>query len=250
MFGAIFGSFANVLIVRLPKGESLMTPSHCRGCNKQVGWANNIPIFSYLILRGRCRQCGERFSPRYLLVEILMATLFMWSYYRLGMTWLTFEFLIFVFGGVTASFIDIDHFILPDVFTLGGLALALIGAVVDPERTLLPALIGMLIGGGFLYLVGYAYFKLRGIDGMGGGDIKLMAWIGALMGWPAIPFVLAVACLAGAFFGIARFAIRRTSFREPMQFGPFIVFAALAYVLLDHQTMVQAFSSLIGLQSG
>lgn len=239
LFGAVFGSFANVLIVRLPEDESIVTPSHCRKCKKRVEWIDNIPIFSYFILRGKCRGCGEKFSIRYAAVELVMALLFAWSYSQLGMTWFLFEFLIFVFGAVTASVIDIDHFILPDVFTLGGLAIALIGAAINPERGFIDSVIGMVVGGGMLYIPAYLHFKIRGKEGMGGGDIKLLAWIGALLGWVSIPFVILSSCFAGVLFAVARLVFYRVSVNEPLQFGPFIAAGALVYVLVGQPTIVQ-----------
>lgn len=250
LLGAIFGSFANVVILRLPAKESLLTPSHCRGCNKAVGWANNIPIISYFLLRGRCSQCGTKFSMRYPLVEFIMAFLFALTYFQLGMSWFTAEMLIFVFMAVTASFIDIDHFILPDYFTLGGIVIALLGALLNPERSIYDALAGLLLGGGFLYATAYLHFKLRGIEGMGGGDIKLLGWIGALMGWQSVFYVIAVACVTGVLFVVGRYFVKKRAFNEPIQFGPFIVLAALSFVLFNPPTIVQAMSYLFGLQSG
>jgi leader peptidase (prepilin peptidase)/N-methyltransferase len=250
LFGAIFGSFANVLILRMPAEESLLTPSRCGSCKEPVGWLNNIPILSYFILRGRCARCGAKFSIRYPLVEFIMAFLFALSYYRLGLTWFLPEFLIFVFGSVTAAFIDIDHFILPDEFTLGGLVLALIGAAINPERSFWDAVIGMLVGGGFLYLTAVLYFKYKGIEGMGGGDIKLLGWIGALMGWQSIIYVIMVSCVTGTLYAIGRRITHKKGFNEPIQFGPFIILAALSFVLFDPPTIVQATATLFGLQSG
>jgi len=246
VIGAVFGSFANVVVLRLPSNESLLTPSHCRKCQARISWADNIPIFSYIIRRGRCRQCGESFSPRYAIVEALMGALFLAAYLKLGMSWFLLEFLIFTFMAVTASVIDLDHFILPDVFTLGGLGIALVGAALNPERYFMDALIGFLAGGGLLYATAYLYFKIRGQEGMGGGDIKLLAWIGALLGWQAILFVVISSAVLGSLFGVARMIIAKKSLQEPIPFGPFLVAGALGLVYLDPPTMVQWLGSLYG----
>lgn len=247
LLGAIFGSFANVLILRLPDEESIITDSHCRACKAPVGWLDNIPIFSWFILRGKCRKCKAPFSFQYVVVEITMATLFTFSYLKLGGEWYLYEFLIFVFAAVTASFIDLKHYILPDVFTLGGLVIAFAGSFINPERSYMDSLIGLLVGGGFFYAIAYLYFIIRKQEGMGGGDIKLLAWIGALMGWQAIPFVVFFSGLTGGCFGFARTIVKRGGFHEPLPFGPFLVASALIYVL-GAQTIVQWYLEIIGLQ--
>lgn len=238
IFGAIFGSFANVLVVRIPEGESIIPGSHCRQCKAKVAWYDNIPLFSYLILRGKCRQCGKPYSGRYFMVELTMAVLFAAAYLKFGFQWYLLEILIFIFGSVTASYIDIKHYILPDVFTLGGLALALLGAAINPDRSFVDALIGFLLGGGLFYATAYLYFVIRKREGMGGGDIKLLAWIGALMGWQAIPFVIIFSGFSGGIFGVARSMLKQGDMSSPVPFGPFLVAGALVYMLGGH-TMVQ-----------
>jgi leader peptidase (prepilin peptidase)/N-methyltransferase len=147
-------------------------------------------MFSYFILKGKCSNCKAAYSIRYPLVEFITAALFALVAYQYQDSWLTVEYLIFVFGLVVGSFIDLDHMILPDEITLGGLVLALFGAWLNPERQFLDALAGLLFGGGILWLVAYVYYLFTGREGLGGGDIKLLAWIGCLLGWKAIPFVI------------------------------------------------------------
>lgn len=238
MFGAAFGSFANVLIVRMPEDESIIPSSHCRSCKKKIPWYLNIPIFAWLFLRGKCHYCKARIPFRYFLVELLMASFFALTYYVYGLSWYSFEVLIFVFGSLTASFIDIDHMILPDEFTLGGLALALLGAAINPERGFLDAFLGAFIGGGILFAVGYMYWLLRRREGMGGGDIKLLAWIGALMGLSSIPFVLLVSCILGTFHGLYCMLIQKKG-NEGFPFGPAIVAAAFIWLFWGPHTIVQ-----------
>lgn len=230
--GLLFGSYANVVIHRLPKGESTVRPrSRCPGCSQPIAWYDNIPVLSWLILQGKCRRCKASISYRYPLVESLMALLFVAVYWQVGLSWLCLEYLFLVFGLVTVSFIDFDHMILPDEFTLGGIVLGLLGAWLNPEREFAPALYGVLMGGGFLWAVAYIYFLLRNQEGMGGGDIKLLAWIGAYLGWQAIPFVILSSSLLGSVAGLAWAGFNRAGLKASIPFGPYIALGALVYIL-------------------
>lgn len=232
IFGALIGSFANVVIYRWPKGESVVTPrSRCSACQKQIAFYDNIPILSWFILKGRCRNCGAKYSFRYCLVEILMGSLFALVYHFTGPTWLTLEYIIFVAGLVTAGFIDIDHFLLPDVITLPGIAIGLLGAFLNPEREFWEALMGVLFGGGFLWAIAHAYYLLRKQEGMGGGDIKLLAWIGAVLGWKAIPFVILTASIVGTILGLLLASKNYKGLKTTIPFGPYLALGALFYIL-------------------
>jgi leader peptidase (prepilin peptidase)/N-methyltransferase len=248
LFGAIFGSFANVVIYRLPRGESVVAPrSRCMSCEKPISWRNNVPILAWFWLRGKCASCGARFSIRYPLVELLMASLFAGAGYAIGFNCFLLESLIFIFGLVTVSFIDIDHMILPDKFTLSGIVIGLVGAALNPEREFLPALYGVLMGGGFLWAVAYLYYALRGRDGMGGGDIKLLAWIGAVLGWKAIPVVILVSSLLGALIGIILALRTKDGLKQAIPFGPYLAGAALLYLLFDGASWADWYLALHGL---
>ncbi|MGE3756830.1 MAG: A24 family peptidase, partial [Pseudobdellovibrionaceae bacterium] len=223
IFGVALGSFANVIIVRLPVGESFVTPrSHCRQCRKQLLWQHNIPLFSYLYQRGKCAYCGAGFSPRYFLIELLMGCAFCATYLAVGEQWILLEYLILVFGLVTVSFIDIDHMILPDSFTLSGIVIGLVGSLLNPERTFLDSLMGVLLGGGFLWLIAYLYWITKNQEGMGGGDIKLLAWIGAVLGWKCVPFVILFTSLVGSLVGVLTAARSEQGFKTEIPFGPFL----------------------------
>lgn len=239
ILGAIWGSFANVLILRIPDKKSILTNSACLHCQKPIRWFCNIPLLSWLFLKGRCLDCKKPISPQYFIVELTMALLFLSSYLVYGWSWFLLEICIFIFASVTASFIDLKHYILPDVFTLGGLVIGLLGAALNPERSFYDALIGFLVGGGFLYLTAYVHFWLRGIEGMGGGDIKLVAWIGAVFGWQSLPFVFLVASISGLVVGLLLTSIFKRSLKDPIPFGPFLTGAALIYALVDGPTLVQ-----------
>lgn len=235
-FGALFGSFANVIILRLPRGESVVTPrSRCQSCQALVAWYDNIPIVSFFVLRGKCRQCRASFSWRYPLVEFLMAVLFTAVYIAVGWNWLLVEYLVFVFGLVTVTFIDFDHMILPDSFTLTGIILGLLGGALNPLRSFFPSLYGVLLGGGFLWLVAWVYYVWRKEEGMGGGDIKLLAWIGAVLGWASIPYVILVSSLIGSFVGIVLATVQRSGLKTAIPFGPYLSLAALTYLLGGHE---------------
>jgi leader peptidase (prepilin peptidase)/N-methyltransferase len=241
--GACFGSFANVVIYRYPLGESLWGRSRCSHCKRQIPWYQNVPMFAYFFLRGRCSQCSQKFSIRYPLVEFLTACLFSLVYYYYGDSFLTVEYLILVLGLVIGSFIDWDHMILPDMITLGGCVLGLIGAFLNPERSFLDAFFGVLFGGGVLWLVAYVYYVFTGREGLGGGDIKLMAWLGSLLGWKAIPFIILSSSILGSVVGLLmtyqhnknmQSTNSENKLKEKMQmmipFGPFIAIGALLYL--------------------
>lgn len=230
-FGALLGSFGNVVIYRLPRNESVVRPrSRCQSCKAPVAWYDNIPIFSWFILRGKCRSCGCKYSFRYPLVELLMAGLFLAAYLYVGLQWVLIEYLIFIFGLVIVTFIDIDHFILPDVFTLGGIVVGLLGAAFNPDRSFSDSFIGVVIGGGFLWAIAYFYFLLRKEEGLGGGDIKLLGWIGAVLGWKAIPMTIISSSLIGSVFGLVAATRGGKGMKTVIPFGPYLALGALLYI--------------------
>lgn len=232
ILGLLFGSFGNVVIWRLPREESVVTPrSKCPQCSTAIAWYDNVPVFSWLILRGRCRACGTSISFRYPLVELLTGLLFAAVFWNYGYQWVTLEYLWFVWGLIVVSFIDFDHMILPDVFTLSGVVIGLLGAAINPERDFMDALSGVLMGGGFLWLIAYLYLVLRKEEGMGGGDIKLLAWIGAVLGWKSIPFVILGASLVGSVIGLGLAMRSRAGLKSVIPFGPYLAAAAILYLL-------------------
>lgn len=242
-FGAIFGSFGNVIIYRLPLGQSVVTPrSRCQKCGAPVAWYDNIPILSWLILRGQCRKCGASYSIRYMMVEFLMGLLFAMTFYYVGWSWLLLEYLIFIFGLVICAFIDLDHMILPDVFTLPGIVIGLLGSLLNPERSAWEAFAGVLMGGGFLWLTAYLYFLFTKREGMGGGDIKLIAWIGAVLGWQAIPFVIFSSAILGSVIGLVISRRQKEGLKAMIPYGPFLVAGAILHIL-GFQTLGQWYLS-------
>ena len=230
--GLLFGSFANVLIYRIPEGKGFVfSRSECRKCHNKVAWYDNIPVLSWIILKGKCRVCKQSISWRYPVVELLMAIVFAGVFITLGWSWFLLESLVFSFGLVVVSFIDFDHMILPDSFTLSGIVIGLVGSLLNPERDFWPALLGVLVGGGILWLIAYLYWALRKEEGMGGGDIKLLAWIGALLGWGAIPFVIMTSSIIGSLVGGAIALGSKKGLKQTIPFGPYLALAALIYLM-------------------
>lgn len=230
LVGICFGSFANVLIYRMPNDESILGRSFCGRCGEAIPWHQNIPVLAYFMLRGRCGNCFRPFSIRYPLVELLTGLLFVWVFYIYGLSWLTLEILILVFGLMVGSFIDFDHMILPDEITIGGTIIGLIGAALNPERDFLEALIGVFVGGGTLWLVAYIYYVFTGREGLGGGDIKLLAFIGSVLGWKSIPFVILCSSTIGAVVGLILSRKNNEGLKTMIPFGPFIALAAFLYL--------------------
>ncbi|MFN8791040.1 MAG: prepilin peptidase [Bdellovibrionales bacterium] len=244
ILGLLLGSFANLLVYRLPLGKPwAWDRSRCQKCQQVVKWYDNIPVFSWFILRGKCRNCQAPYSFRYVVVELLTGVLFGLAYWYYGWSWTLLEVLIFGWMLIVCSFIDFDHMILPDEFTLSGILIGLVGAALNPERNFTEALVGVLIGGGFLWLMAYLYFLVSQKEGLGGGDIKLLGWIGALLGWKAVPFVITSSAIFGSIVGIALALRSREGLKTAIPFGPYLALAALLY-LFGGQTLAQAYFSL------
>ena len=235
IFGSMFGSFANVLIYRMQKQEplNLLKRSFCPNCKYLIPFYLNLPILSWFLLRGRCQNCKECFSFRYPLVEFLMASLFALLFLHIGWEWFLLESLLFAFALVVVSFIDLDQMILPDSFTLSGMVVGLVGATLNPERLFLDSFIGFFLGGFILLFIAYIYHFIRKQEGIGGGDIKLLAWIGAVLGWKSIPFVLITSSFLGTIVGVFLILCdKKFHFKTAIPFGPYLAIAALFYIFL------------------
>jgi leader peptidase (prepilin peptidase)/N-methyltransferase len=236
LFGAVIGSFLNVCIYRLPDGESVVFPaSHCRACTRVLSWYENVPLLSYLFQRGRCRTCGTRFSARYFWVELLTAFLALALVYRFGLTPMTVGYFVFIAALVTITFIDLDHQIIPDVISLPGVMVGLLFSFLTPHVTFMNALLGAGLGAGILLAVALGYKMLTGREGMGGGDIKLLAMIGAFLGWRSVPFTLFAASCVGSLVGVAAMVRRQADGQLALPFGPFLAFGAVCYLFFGEQ---------------
>jgi leader peptidase (prepilin peptidase)/N-methyltransferase len=262
VFGAIIGSFLNVVIHRIPREESIVFPnSRCPSCGAAIAFYDNIPVLSYVVLAGKCRGCSTRISPRYPAVELLTAVLFIVVTWHDGVSVaLPFD-LIFTTSIVALVFIDAEHMILPDVITYPGMAFAVAARIALPLLTKTPhfddvpslmqgtlggmpiwvvslvgALIGALIGGGSLWLMGWTWEKLRGIEAMGLGDVKMMFMVGGYLGWRLTILTIFVGVLSGSMIGIVLMARQRQrDMQMLLPFGVFLGLGAIAALLFGAQ---------------
>jgi len=236
LFGLCLGSFANVCIYRIPQDKSIVhPPSSCPDCGYKIRFYDNIPVISYLFLMGRCRQCKAFISRRYPLVEILMASLSLALFIRFGFQLQTILWMLFSGTLVILSFIDFDHKILPDVLTLPGIAVGWLVSFLPGGITWADSLIGLVAGGGSLYLVATVYARITGREGLGGGDIKLLAMIGAWMGWQSLPLIVLMSSLSGAVIGSVFILVGGKGARTQIPFGPFLSLGALSYLFFGRQ---------------
>lgn len=223
-FGLIVGSFLNVLIHRIPRGESIvLPPSHCPGCGNRLGPLDLVPVLSYLWLRGRCRQCNAKISWRYPVVELLggILTLLWWSHY--GLTYQSAELLVLSYALVAISFIDLDHRIIPNRITLPLIIAGLVFQLF--EGRIISALIGGLAGGGILLLIALVYPK-----GMGYGDIKLLTLVGVFLGWEKTLLVLFLGSALGVIIMAPLLILKKIDRKTPFPFGPFLAAASLVMI--------------------
>jgi leader peptidase (prepilin peptidase)/N-methyltransferase len=240
--GLVLGSFLNVVIHRLPRDESLAHPgSHCPACQAPVRWFHNIPVLGYLALRGRCASCGVRISPRYPLVELLTALLFSFSYLGLpadlSAAVAQFRIWIFVLIGISVTFIDLDHRIIPHTLSFGGWGVGLLTCMADYRHGPWELVLASVAGFGFFFLFGLLYEKITGRVGLGGGDVNFMGTIGAFLGFGGIWSAILISSVTGSVIGIlfALWAKRQEGasssedgvLRLKIPYGPFLVFGAL-----------------------
>lgn len=237
LFGLALGSFLNVCIYRIPLKKSIVRPaSSCPVCGTGIRFYDNIPILSYLMLLGRCRRCRARISLRYPLVEMMIGLLSTLLFMQLGPSLKYLSLLLFTGALVGIAFIDLEHKIIPDVISLPGV-LAGLGFSFLPSAGISPvdALIGAVGGGGFLFLVGVLFEKGTGREGMGGGDVKLLAMIGAWMGWKALPFIVLLSSLSGAVIGVISLLTAKKDMRSRIPFGPFLALGTLGFLFFGDE---------------
>jgi leader peptidase (prepilin peptidase)/N-methyltransferase len=230
LFGLFIGSFLNVCIYRIQKGESIVwPPSHCPKCTKALKPWDNIPVISYLILKGRCRYCTEPISVRYPVVELLSALLAVSLLYRFGMSVTFLIYYLWACVLLIITFIDLDIQIIPDRLSLGGIVVGLLVVYWLPV-TYKDALIGLILGGGLLLAIIYCYYFLTKKEGMGGGDVKLLAMIGVFTGWQGVLFTVFASSLMGTMVGIPWGLLKKGTLKAAIPFGPFLALGALIYV--------------------
>ena len=229
--GAAVGSFLNVCICRIPEGRSIVFPSsRCPKCEHPLKPWDNIPLVSYLILRGRCRHCEGEISPQYPLVELITAVMVLLLFWKFGLSLkLLFSF-IFTCSLIVITFIDLYHQMIPDLITLPGIPLFFLISVFFMDVRVLEALLGILLGGGSLYIIAFLYELIAKREGMGGGDIKLLAMVGAFSGWKSLLFILFLSSALGALVGIVVMVVKGKDMKYAIPFGPFLSLAAVAYI--------------------
>lgn len=238
LLGLIVGSFLNVVIYRLPLEKSIVKPrSQCTNCGSQVAWYDNVPVLSYLLLRGRCRKCKTKISLRYPLVELLTALLFTAALVRFGFGTLLFvRDLPFLALLVAITFIDLDHRIIPDELNIAGAVIGLSTAYFVPGFGLIQALMGAALGFGLFYSMAFAYEKLKGKSGLGGGDIKLLGMLGTFVGFQGVVATILVSSILGSVIGLtyAYFNREKEMLQVAIPYGPFLVVGALySYLIGD-----------------
>jgi leader peptidase (prepilin peptidase)/N-methyltransferase len=227
-FGAVVGSFLNVCIYRLPIENSIVWPgSACTTCRRELAWYENIPIASWVALRGRCRTCRARISVRYPVVEALTAAMFGvgWWYYGPGA--LVASRLVFGCALIVLFAIDLEHQILPNAITIPGIVVGFAFSFFTAPGWV-DSLIGMAIGGGVLLLVAESYYRIRHEEGLGMGDVKMLAMIGAFVGWKLTLLTLVLSSFAGTLIGLAMIATRRGGLKYALPFGTFLALGAAA----------------------
>jgi len=254
--GACVGSFLNVCIYRIPREKSIVRPrSFCPHCEHLIPWYLNIPLLSWILLRGRCKFCKAPISPRYWVVELLTACLFLAALFQyfiypdtLGMQavadWrLVPVHMIFISGLILGSFVDLEHQIIPDSVTIGGIVLGLLLSGFIPSmhgaqawhQGLFRALTGAALGFSVTWLIGYLGAKAFKQEAMGFGDVKLMGAIGAFLGWQGVLFALFAGSLFGSFAGVALILTRKAAMRAHIPFGPYLALAALCWLFWGQQ---------------
>lgn len=249
-FGMLVGSFLNVCICRMPNDQSVVSPpSHCPHCSCQIRWYDNIPVVSYLLLRGKCRGCGAHISLQYPLVELLNGILTLLLFLRFGPTLAFAALFIFCSALVVITFIDIEHQIIPDEISLSGIVIGFVLSFFLKGHSWLNSLLGILLGGGSLLLVAYSYQWLTGKEGMGGGDIKLLAMMGAFLGWKAIPFIIFASSLVGSLVGVSMMLFQKKDSKLAIPFGPYLALGAVLYIFYG-KPLIQWYLNLGGFDKG
>ena len=238
VFGACIGSFLNVCIYRIPAAMSIVHPgSRCPRCQKTIPFYDNIPILSYLLLKGRCRSCSTRIAARYPLIELLTGIFAVACSASFGFGLHGLVAFVFIATLIVVTFIDLDHRIIPDAISLPGIPIFFLAALAIPGLSWRSSAVGILAGSGSLLAIAWGYRWLTGREGMGGGDIKLLAMIGAVVGWQGIVFTLFAASAIGTLFGLLAMLRSKEGMRLAIPFGPFLSAGAVIYLFFGRELM-------------
>jgi leader peptidase (prepilin peptidase)/N-methyltransferase len=227
LLGLMLGSFMNVCIYRLPRGLSPVRPrSSCPSCGHMLSWYENVPVVSYLVLRGRCRACRAWISPMYPIVEFITGAVFLAGYVWYGPTPLLIVRLVFAWAMIALFVIDLQHKILPNVITLPGIAVGVLAnALAGPGWA--ASLIGAAVGAGILFAIAEVYYRVRHEEGLGMGDVKMLGMIGAFLGWKLVLVTLVLSSFLGSIVGIGVLIAKRESLKYALPFGTFLAAGAL-----------------------
>ncbi len=243
--GLCIGSFLNVCIYRLPLGKSIVRPrSMCPSCGHPIHLLDNIPLFSFLILRGKCRHCHTHIPWRYPLVELITGLFAVCIFLKFGLQVQAPIYLLFIAGLLIITFIDIDHKIIPDMISLPGILIGFAAAFIMPDLGYKNSLAGILIGGGSLYTIAWIYTLITKREGMGGGDIKLLAMIGAFIGWQGVIFTIFTASALGTAAGLIQMIISRSNMKLAIPFGPFLSMGAITFIFFGRALIAWYFGML------
>jgi len=247
LFGAVIGSFLNVCIHRLPREESVAWPaSHCPSCRQAIAFYDNIPIVSYVVLRGRCRACRAPISIRYPLVEAANAIGYVLVFWMFGFTAAACAYAVLVSALIVVTGTDLSHTMIPDAVTLPGIAIGLLSAAFILPIGLVDSLLGVMSAGGILWFLAWISPYVFGKEGMGGGDIKLMAMVGAFLGWQPVLLAIMVGSFLGSIVGVGLIAAGILRRDQYIPFGPFLSVGSLL-ALLFHQPLLTWYWALIDL---
>ena len=236
ILGLCIGSFLNVCIYRLPASQSIAHPgSRCPKCGTSIAFYDNIPVISYLWLKGHCRYCRVKIPMRYPIVELLGGLFALSTFLKFGLTLQSLVYFAFIACLLVVTFIDLDHRIIPDIITLPGIPIFFAASFAVTSVAFKDALLGILIGGGSLFFVAWTYSLITKKEGMGGGDIKLLAMMGALMGWQGVLFTIFVSSLVGTLSGLAVMVQSRKGMKLAVPFGPFLAIGGITYIFFGTQ---------------
>lgn len=246
MFGLCIGSFMNVCIYRLPESKSIVyPPSACPKCGYQIRFYDNIPVLSYVWLRGKCRQCSVPISIRYPLIEIMAGLFAVCVYLKFGLTPEAVIYYAFIASLLVITYIDIDHQIIPFVIVIPGIPLGFLASFVLPNLTYADSALGILAGGGSLWLILKSWKLIKGYEGMGFGDVQLLAMIGAFIGWKGVLFTLFVSSALGTIVGVIIMLASQEDLKLRIPFGPFLSIGAMTYLFMGPQ-MIYWYLNLLG----
>jgi leader peptidase (prepilin peptidase) / N-methyltransferase len=243
LFGLCIGSFLNVCIYRIPESKSIVSPgSMCPGCGFPIKFYDNIPLISFVILQGKCRNCNALISMRYPMVELLTGFFAVSVFLKFGPGMEAPVYFLFIATLLVITFIDIDHRIIPDLISLPGIILFFIASLTIPTISIRDSVIGILAGGGILFIIAELYLRITGKEGMGGGDVKLLAMIGALIGWKGVLFTIFASSLIGTIIGIILMLVQGKNLKLAVPFGPFLSIGAVVYVFFGNEFINWYFS--------